>query len=193
MAPEVQRLVSNTTTFAGTAKEFVQFAKELPKYVSEERKATIDQVMSQEKRVRRLLGDVQQTLTAGTVLAAQVDTTVGSVDGFMARLHARRTEPIDIKEIQKILAQTSEIIQQLTTLLAATEQALTSGSPQKMMLPQISVAVDRVGEEGQEFVDYVFGRAALLIAIFLIGAVVAGLVYRYASVRLIGSGQARGA
>ena len=180
MAPEVQQLVSNSTTFAGTAKEFVQFAKELPKYVSEERKATIDQLMSQEKPVRGLLADVRQTLTAGTALAVQLDATVGTVDSLFARLQARKKEPTDIKDVQKVL-------QQSTVLIKSIDEILTSpGWDQRF--PQLVQVVDRIEGEGEEWVDHAFRRAVALIVIFFL----AMLGYRYASVRLIGSGQARG-
>jgi len=178
--PEIQQLLSNTTQFTETTKEFVTLAKDLP-----------NELMSQEKRVRGLLGDLRQTLKIGTELASQVNATVGSVDGLVARVHARREEPIDLKDVQKLAVQASEVVEQLNTLVKSTEQLLTSPGWKDRLLP-FDQTVDRLGAETGEWMTYAFRLGVALILIFLIGSVLAGLTYRLASERLVGSRQARG-
>ncbi len=178
--PEMQQVLANLTHFTETASEFAQVAKALPGQISEEREKTIDQLMAQEQRVRGVLTDLRQTLTAGTALASQLNTTVGSVDGLVARLHARRKEPVDIKDVVKVLEQTTLAIQ-------STEQLLTSpGWDQRF--PQLIQLVNRTESEGEEWSDHAFRRAIVLILIFF----VALFAYRFASAKLIGSRRARG-
>ncbi len=184
---EIQQLLSNTTKFTEATREFVQVAKELPKQISEEREKTIDQLMSEEKRVRGLLADVRQTLEAGTALASQANTTVNSADALVARVQARRKEPIDIKEVQETVAEVSNAAQQLTVLVKTAEQLLTFPGWKDRLLP-FDQAVDRLGAESGEWMTYAFRLGVALILIFLIGSVLAGLIYRYASERLFRSG-----
>jgi microcompartment protein CcmL/EutN len=185
--PEIQQLLSNTTKFTEATREFVQVAKELPKQISEEREKTIDQLMSEEKRVRGLLADVRQTLEAGTALASQANTTVSSADALVARVQARRQEPIDIKEVQQTVAEVSNAAQDLTVLVKTIEQLMASPGWEGR-LPPFDQAVDRVGAESGEWMTYAFRLGVALILILLIGSFLTMLAYRYASERLFRSG-----
>jgi microcompartment protein CcmL/EutN len=169
--PEIQQLLSNTTKFTEATREFVQVAKELPKQISEEREKTIDQLMSEEKRVRGLLADVRQTLEAGTALASQANTTVSSADALVARVQARRQEPIDIKEVQQTVAEVSNAAQDLTVLVKTIEQLMASPGWEGR-LPPFDQAVDRVGAESGEWMTYAFRLGVALILILLIGSCV---------------------
>jgi hypothetical protein len=84
-----------------------------------------------------------------------------------------------------------QVMEGVTTQRTATFNELTEWmiGQQEGKMPLVSVVVDRVGNEGQEIIDYTFRRAVMLILIFFL----AMLAYRFASVRLIGSGQAQGA
>ena len=89
------------------------------------------------------------------------------------------------------MAEVSNAAQQLTMLIKSTEQLLTSPGWEDRLLP-FDQAVDRLGAEGGEWITYAFRLGVALILIFLIGSVLAGLTYRLASERLVGSRQARG-
>jgi len=106
----------------------------------------------------------------------------------------QRTATIDevVKAFQKERTATiDEVMKAVATQRTATFNELTEWmiGQQEGKMPLVSVVVDRVGDEGQEIITYAFHRAVMLILIFFL----AMLAYRFASVRLIGSGQARGA
>ena len=153
--------------------------------ISDERKATIEQFAAEEKRVRGVLTAVQKTLATGTELVSQVDTTVGSVDSLVTRLHARREKPMDY---EKVAAGVSNAAQRLTVLVKEIDQLLASpGWDQR--LPQFVKVFDQMEREGEEWADHGFRLAIMLILIFLVGSLLTMLSYRYASEKLFGSSQ----
>jgi hypothetical protein len=110
------------------------------------------------------------------LIAEQRNATIDQVVNVFQK---ERTATID--EVMKAVAtQRTATINELTELMAGQQEG---------KMPLVSVVVDRVGDEGQEIIDYAFRRAVVLIVIFFL----AMLAYRFASVRLIGSGQAQGA
>jgi len=145
--------------------------------------------------VRLMLYDVAQSPEINQVMA---DT------GTLAKaMHQTATFTEQLPEL--ITEQRDQIMKQVTVeRKAAIEQVMKGVATQRTatiaeltewligqqegMVPQFSVVVDRVGIEGQEIIEYAFRRAVVLILIFFL----AMLAYRFASVRLIGSGQARG-
>ena len=100
-------------------------------------------------------------------------------DQIMKQVTAERKAAIE-QVMEGVATQRTATINELTELMIGQQEG---------KMPLVSVVVDRVGDEGQEIIDYAFRRAVMLILIFFL----AMLAYRFASVRLIGSGQARGA
>ncbi|MEE8607026.1 MAG: hypothetical protein V3S55_05440 [Nitrospiraceae bacterium] len=146
--------------------------------------------------VRLMLLDVAQTPEI-----KQVMTDTGTLAKAMHQT-AKMTEELP----ELITEQRDQIMKQVTAeRKAAIEQVMEGVATQRTATfneltewmigqqegktPLVSVVVDRVGNEGQQIITYAFHRAVLLILIFFL----AMLAYRFASVRLIGSGQARGA
>jgi hypothetical protein len=100
-------------------------------------------------------------------------------DQIMKQVTAERKAAIE-QVMKGVATQRTATINELSELMTG---------QQEDKVPLVSVVVDRVGNEGQEIITYAFHRAVVLIVIFFL----AMLAYRFASVRLIGSGQARGA
>jgi len=98
---------------------------------------------------------------------------------IMKQVTAERKAAIE-QVMKGVATQRTATINELTELMIGQQEG---------KMPLVSVVVDRIGVEGQEIIDYTFRRAVMLILIFFL----AMLTYRFASVRLIGSGQARGA
>ena len=110
------------------------------------------------------------------LIAEQRTTTIAEVSKVVAE---QRTATI--AEVSKMLEQVTGQIEKERT--AAINQVLEGvAAERKAIFPQVI-----------EVSDHAFRRAVMLIVIFIVGSLLAGLIYRFVSVRLIGSGQARGA
>jgi hypothetical protein len=99
-------------------------------------------------------------------------------DQIMKQVTAERKAAIE-QVMKGVATQRTATINELTELMIGQQEG---------KMPLVSVVVDRVGNEGQEIITYAFRRAVMLVLIFFL----AMLAYRFASVKLIGSGQARG-
>jgi hypothetical protein len=139
--PEINQVMADTGTLAKAMHQTAKMTEELPELITEQRTATIAEVVK--------------------------------------AFQKERTATID-EVVKAVATQRTATINELTELMIGQQEG---------KMPLVSVVVDRVGNEGQEIITYAFHRAVLLILIFFL----AMLAYRFASVRLIGSGQARGA
>jgi len=119
--PEMQKLLDDadrlTTVSEGLAKQI----EELPEWVSAERQQLLQDLASEEKRLRGLLTDVRQTMAEGSELISLANTTVNSVDSLTGRLEsgpfAENLASFDIREYRQTAAAASEAIIQLNLLL----------------------------------------------------------------------------
>ena len=146
--------------------------------------------------VRLMLYDVAQSPEINQVMAdtGTLAKAMHQTATFTEQLPELITEQRD-QIMKQVTAERKAAIEQVmkgvATQRTATFNELTEWmiGQQEGKMPLVSVVVDRVGNEGQEIITYAFHRAVMLILIFFL----AMLAYRFASVRLIGSGQARGA
>ncbi len=54
-------------------------------------------------------------------------------------------------------------------------------------MPQIVKAVETVEEKGEKWINFSFILGIALIVVFLVGAVIASLIYRHFAIRIFGS------
>jgi hypothetical protein len=145
--------------------------------------------------VRLLLLDVAQVPEINQVMAdtgtlAKAMHQTAKMTEELPELITEQREQIMKQVTAERKAAIEQVMEGVATQRTATINELTElmTGQQEGKMPLVSVVVDRVGDEGQEIIEYAFRRAVLLILIFFL----AMLAYRFASVRLIGSGQARG-
>ncbi|MFQ5791089.1 MAG: hypothetical protein ACE5JI_11520 [Acidobacteriota bacterium] len=117
--PEINQVMKDTGTLAKAMHQTAKMTEELPELITEQRNATIDQVVK--------------------VFQKERSATIGQV--------------MEVVAVER-----------------------------KAIIPQVI-----------EVIDHAYHRGVMLILIFLIGSVLAGLSYRYASERLLRSRQGRGA
>jgi hypothetical protein len=86
------------------------------------------------------------------------------------------------------VAEVSNAAQDLTVLVKTIEQLMASPGWEGRLRP-FDQAVDRVGAESGEWMTYAFRLGVALILILLIGSVLAMLVYRFTSEKLLRLGQ----
>jgi len=150
---------------------------------SAERKRTIEDFLNEDQRMRGLLSEVQLTLTEGNKLIGSADSLVNSLNlGQGETKTAAPAKPFDIKDYQVTLKEASSTILQLHGLVRTIDQM-----GLEKTLPQIVKAVETVEAKGEKWVFYSFILGIALIVIFLVGAVIASLIYKHFAFRIFGS------
>jgi hypothetical protein len=190
--PETKKVLADVDRLTRSFESFAKVADQLPQLVNDQRQAAIQQVFvgmsAEEKKFRELLMETRQTLQAGSEMAIAVNTSVRSLDAFVRSVKppaatnavapaggvARR--PFDVLDYGQAATQIGVAGQQLNTLVETLNQTT----------PQIDSLIQRTGLQSKELVDYTFHRALWLLALTLMGAVLALLVYRILAARLLG-------
>ena len=157
--------------------------EELPEWVSAERQQLLQDLASEEKRLRGLLTDVRQTMAEGSELISLANTTVNSVDSLTGRLEsgpfAENLASFDIREYRQTAAAASEAIIQLNLLLESAGRL--ADSPEgKQSLSFVIQLVDSVDKKMEGWITQVFVLASALILLFFVCL----LGYRYLSKKL---------
>jgi hypothetical protein len=198
--PEIKGLLDDSTRFTQSVERFADLAEGLP----QERLAAIDQLMeqleqqrkdfleesiSEEARLRGMLGEVQQTFIAGNDLAQNVNSTANTVERIIEKLDLgaadkdKESKPFDINEYRQLLTEASGTVNELKLLMESVDHALDSPLLERD-IPQALQVVDHVDEDLAGIVNRMFILGVLLILVFF----AALLAYRYISARLPGPG-----
>ena len=181
--PAVRQLVTNSTQIAASVDRFARVAEQLPGQVSAEREEILKALQAQEK-------DVTSLMSSGTQFSASLNTTLTTLDALMKRFGVGETnnagppktnaEPFRIQEYAQTAAQLEATARQLTELLVTLDRTL--GSTNLLQLSaQVGPVVQQARTGGKEIVDYAFWKGILLVVIALLAA----LIYRFLSARLI--------
>jgi len=169
------------------------------KLITHERKASIDQLMqgisngrkqivedfiSEEAKLRRLLSELRLTLNASNELIVSADSMVKGLNlEPQATKAADPGKPFDILEYQATLKEASHTILQVHDVLKTLDKM-----GLERMLPQILKAFETFEKKGEAWVYFAFFLGIALILAFLVGSVIAMLVYRYYANRILGPG-----
>jgi len=150
-------------------------AEKLPDRFAEERKRTIEDFLNEEQRMRGLLSEVQLTLAEGNKLLGSADSLVKGLNLGPGKANsASPAQPFDIIDYQVTLKEASNTIVHLNELVRLLNQM-----GLEKMLPQIIKTVETIEKEGEKWVYFAFILSIALIVAFLIGAIIASLLYRY--------------
>jgi hypothetical protein len=123
--------------------------------------------------------EIKQVMTDTGTLAKAMHQTAKMTEELPELITEQRTATID--EVSKMLEQvTGQIEKERTAAIAQVLEGV--AAERKAIFPQVI-----------EVSDHAFRRAIMLIVIFLVGSLLAGLIYRFASERLLRSRQGRGA
>jgi hypothetical protein len=180
--PGLQQMVSNSTQFAQSAEQLSQAVEKLPEQLSLERQKLMNDVTAQAPQWQAILVQLQQTFQAGNEMATTVNSLAKSLGNSGGDTNPVTTsspsaaKPFDVNEYGAAATQIGAAAQQLNTLVATLDKST----------PQLDGVVERTRLEGREMVDYTFHRALCLLALALLGFVLAMLVYRYLATRLFG-------
>jgi len=183
--PEVQNVITNSTSLTESAERLTRTAQELPALFQEERRILLDALDTQGTKLTALAGQVDQTLLTGSTLVSNVNTTLTTFDKVVARLEpgdpepgAPPREPFRIQDYTETARQLDATAQRLTELLETIDQTL--GSTNLARVPeQADVLLKQAKTDGQTLVDYAFARLLLLAGSVCLMIVATTLVLRF--------------
>jgi hypothetical protein len=146
-----------------------QFMSDLGK----ERHKAIQDLVSEEERINRMLADLRQSLEESTRFMAALNLFMEHLAPLVAE-EKLAEDPFDINEYAQTATNIGNAAQELDTLAITFKEVLDAPGWQ-IVLPRIEAAINRAGTEGEELIDHTFKQTALLILLFLVGYVLARL------------------
>jgi uncharacterized protein YukE len=182
--PESQKLQRQSASMTSSAERFAAVAEALPADFAREREALVRQLSellnSQAETLTPMLLELRAALEAGNTTAVSVDQAVRSIDALVALAKAPPPpgqppgRPFDVTEYTQAATEISRAANELNTLLGAIGT----------QAPEVGTAVGAGIAQGRTLVDYLFVRAAWLIAMLLGGLLAVLLLYRWLAPRI---------
>ena len=187
--PAALQWATNATQIAASVERFTRAAEQLPQQVSAEREEILKAIQSQESALLPVLNEARQTIAAGTQMSSSLTTTLAAFDEVLKRLgvgepesaesSATNAEPFRIQNYGQVALQLEAAARQLTELLRTFDQTLGANS-RSQLATQIGPVVQQAQAGGKDFVDYVFWKGFLFVAVVLLAA----LIYRFLAARM---------
>jgi ABC-type transporter Mla subunit MlaD len=189
-APDAERMRTNPSKLAAASEQLSLVVTDFPKYVTGERQAAIDHVFmrfgserqqvmndlaSQENRLRGLFEEVRGLLDRANPLTDKLNTTVHSADALYRLFEAK---PINLSQYNDLLEKSNVVMDKLAGILAEVKPLYAAISGDS------SVRVDSLLGKIVGLADHLFWRGMLLIAFFLVGLLGVLLAYKTLSFRM---------
>ena len=185
--PEIKEVLADFHSVSESSRLFGELAQDLPELVQKERTSAIDQLMdrvaqerkatlqvliSEEKRLGGLLSELHQTVTEANQLISGADILVKRL-GF----DSNTSHEVRIEVYRETIAEATVAIQQLE-ILAQTAVKLIETPNLEKLIPQLNAYFDRAEEESEQLVDHTFRRAIYLILIWMLVYIIGKLILR---------------
>jgi len=187
--PPVRQLVANATELTAAVDRVSRVAEQLPGQIRNEREEIVKALQAQEQHLTPLVGEVRQTLTAGSQMSTSLNTTLTTFEGLMKRFGVGETNsasppatnsaPFRIQDYGETATRLEGTARQLTELVRALDQTLDSTNLSRLSA-QVGPVIHQAQTGGKEVVDYAFWKGLLLVAL----ALAAGLAYRFLGARM---------
>jgi hypothetical protein len=197
---DVNSIIADLNRLADVTQRIADVAEKLPDDIAKERDATINQLMqeisrerrqtiedflAEEKRIGGLLTELKLTLVSGHDLLMSTNLILDRLNIGQREVGVTEpSKPFDIKDYQATLKEASTTIGRLHELVKTIDQM---GLENK--LPALTKAIEKIGQQGEEWVLQAFMLGVVLILILLIGSVFAMLTYRYVTQKMLSTEQ----
>jgi hypothetical protein len=169
----------------GISVEREHTINQLMQEISRERRQTIEDFLAEEKRISGLLTELKLTLVSGHDLLMSTNSILDRLNIGQHEVGVTEpSKPFDIKDYQATLKEASTTIGRLHELVKTIDQM---GLENK--LPALTKAIEKIGQQGEEWVLQAFMLGVVLILILLIGSVFAMLTYRYVTQKMLSTEQ----
>jgi hypothetical protein len=178
--PESQQVLNDANRVANSAEAFAMTVQQLPQVINDQRQAAIQQILDglteQGNKSRELLTDTRSALDSAGAAATNINAAIQSLTAFVQFVtptnknptSATNSHPFNVLDYGTAAAQVGAAANNLNALLATINQTA----------PQI----EQLGRQTKAHADAVVFQAFLygvvLVLILLVGAVLAGLIYR---------------
>ena len=190
--PESTQMMANMNQFAATAATFSKTGEQLPQIINDQRQAAIQQIFdnlkAQQNEANGLMTNTRLTLESASVAASNINTAILSLTAFVqfvtptnsspAPAGTNSSPPFNILDYGTAASQIAAMATNVNNLLMTANQSL----------PQIQKISATMSDNASQVVHHAFMLALVLIFIFLVGLVIAGLVYRFLVHKLTRSG-----
>jgi len=167
--PESKQILTNAQQLVRTAESLAETSKQLPQQLT-------DIFVSEEKRTRALLGEARQTLVAGNEMATSVNAAIKSLDDFVRYVTPTNTvsprptnsQPFSVLDYGSAAIEVATAAKELNALINS--------------MNETTPRLEKLSQQATERADQMFSRAfrlgLVLMAVFLAGLVLTGLIYR---------------
>ena len=187
--PEVSNMVASLNVLSSSLKQLLPLVETMPTQMEQTSATILDKTMdrlaverhniiqdlaSEEQRLRGLILEVQKTVTGSQNL-------VKSIDGLAARVGFSPDKPVafDIDAYRSTAAELKGVTQGLATMVTSLDW-LVSYPEVKKLLPNLNDAIVYVGNESKGFVNHIFWMLFLVTALSIICFFLVRLIYHYA-------------
>jgi hypothetical protein len=191
--PDVRRVVNDVNKAVDSFASLTKTVQKLPGQFSAERKAIIKQLSDwadterqklwkdlerEEPRLKAVLTEVREILTAGTELTKAVGTLTTQ---FKSDANTPPGPPVDYV---KALQHATETVKHATMLVKSLDEFIVGETAEEADLVKV---LRQVNAETRALLNHAFWLGIILIVVFLIGLVAALVSYRYFTRRLVDS------
>jgi hypothetical protein len=200
--PAAQELSGDLGRTSRSIESISKTAEGIPELVDTQRKEAIDQIFAgvtaqrdallgeldaRDAKIRSLLAQLRETMNAGGAMGESLTGTIKSLDAFVRYVSPPKDpnappstgKPFDPLDYGQAASQVGSMARDLNTLLASAGATA----------PALAKISSGAGDDMKRVVDHAFWMGVLLIAILLMGWVLARLAYRLLERRL---GRTRG-
>jgi hypothetical protein len=192
--PESTQMLANMNQFAASASVLSKTGQQLPQIINDQRQAAIQQIFdnlkAQQNEANGLMTNTRLTLESASVAASNINTAILSLTAFVqfvtptnsstapATTTTNSSPPFNILDYGTAASQIAAMATNVNNLLLTANQSL----------PQIQKISSTMSDNASQVVHQAFMMGLVLVFIFLVGLVIAGLVYRYLVHKLTGGG-----
>ncbi len=179
--PEMQTLLSNSTSLTASLDRASRTAAELPDRITSEREAILSELKDQEGQLVALSAEIKQTLEAGGQMSTSLNTTITTFDGLMKRFGVGEpkpekaadpnAKPFDILDYAQTAEHVAGMADQLHGVL--TELNATLDSPAlDTQIAKLNDVSARTAAEVKDILTHATLLVAGLIALTILGVLV---------------------
>lgn len=179
--PESRQLLTNAQQLSSASVAFSQAAAQLPQVINAQREAAIDQIFdrlrSEGTNSRAVLTELHEALDAGDNAAKSINAAIKSLDEFVRYVTKANTTNVsantngrsfNVLEYGVAATQIGQAAKELNAAITSLNQAT----------PELKKISKQATEDANQVITRAFIFALILIAILLVGAVLAGLTFR---------------
>jgi hypothetical protein len=173
------QLSDSAERISRAAESISQSVAQLPDRLSAERKEILATLDSQESKLRELVVAVDRSLVSGEKMSDSLNITLTNFDGLMKRFGVgepktnaapdTNSAPFNILDYAQTAEKVANMARDVNALVGSVNQSV----------PQVQHLSQQAGADLQKVVDHGFRLGLALIALLLIGSVLAGLVYKF--------------